>query len=292
MGIAITAAQAEGQLNPAAIQEMIGAIPIPPRPEVVHQIQTELGKAEPNIRNISNIVSQDIGLTVAVLKVVNSPMFALARKATSVEQAVGLIGLRHMAILVTGLSMRGVLRGDSNMLARFFDTSAKRSYAMSQMAKGTKTVDVGLAQMFGLFCDVGITLLRSRFPNYIDTLKTANADLDRSFTQIEQDAHNTDHALIGAMMAKSWDLPQTVVLAIRLHHDYQVFMDPKIPRDVSRLIALGLVAEVAIQRFGRLHSNVEWTKGGDYVAGALVLSPDDIEEWIEQIVEDFAIGID
>jgi HD-like signal output (HDOD) protein len=146
--------------------------------------------------------------------------------------------------------------------------------------------------MFGLFCDVGITLLSSRFPNYLQTLKVANIDPERSFTQIEQDAHNTDHALMGAMMAKTWQLPDTVALAIRLHHDYAVFLDPKVPRDVSRLIALGLVAEVAIQRFARLHSTVEWVKGGDYVAGALVLSPDEVEEWIEQIVEDFAVGID
>lgn len=271
---------------------MIKGIPIPPMPAVVQHMQTELGKAEPDIRNAAYIVSQDIGLTVAVLKMVNSPLFGLRRKAESVEQAVGLIGLRQLSNLVTALSVRSLLKGDTQTLGRFFDTSAKRSYAMTRMAKATKTVDVGLAQMFGLFCDVGITLLSSRFPNYLQTLKVANIDPERSFTQIEQDAHNTDHALMGAMMAKSWQLPDTVALAIRLHHDYAIFLDPKVPRDVSRLIALGLVAEVAIQRFARLHSTVEWVKGGDYVAGALVLSPDEVEEWIEQIVEDFAVGID
>ncbi len=292
MAIAITAAQAEEQLNSSAMQDMIRGIPIPPRPVVVQQMQTELGKAEPDLRKAAQIVSQDIGLTVAVLKVVNSPMFGLSRRAESVEQAVGLIGLRQLSILVTALSVRSLLKGDTQMLGRFYDTSAKRSYAMTRMAKATKAVDVGLAQMFGLFCDVGIPLLMSRFPNYIDTLKLANMDPEHSFTRIEQNAHNTDHALIGAMMVKSWDLPNTVALAIRLHHDYEVFLDPKVPRDVSRLIALGLVAEVAIQRFARLHSTVEWFKGGDFVAGALVLSPAEVEEWIEQIIEEFAAGID
>ena len=292
MAIAITAAEAEDQLNSSAMQETIRGIAIPPRPVVVQQMQTELGKEEPDLRRAAQIVSQDIGLTVAVLKVVNSPMFGLSRKADSVEQAVGLIGLRQLSILVTALSMRNLLKGDTQMLSRFYDTSAKRSYAMTRMAKVTKAVDVGLAQTFGLFCDVGIPLLISRFPHYIDTLKVANMDPERSFTRIEQDAHNTDHALIGAMMVKSWELPNTVALAIRLHHDYQVFLDPKVPRDVSRLIALGLVAEVAIQRFARLHSTVEWFKGGDFVAGALVLSPAEVEEWIEQIIEEFAAGID
>ena len=292
MSIAITAAQAEEQLNSAAVQDTIKGIPIPPRPLVVQQLQTELGKAEPDLRKAALIVSQDIGLTVAVLKAVNSPMFGLSRKAESIEQAVGLIGLRYLSILVTALSVRSLLKGEAQMLGRFFDTSAKRSYAMTRMARATRTVDPGLAQTFGLFCDVGIPLLMNRFPNYVDTLKVANMDPERSFTQIEQSAHNTDHALIGAMMVKSWELPSTVALAIRLHHDYQVFLDPKVPRDVTRLIALGLVAELAIQRYARLHSNVEWFKGGDYVAGALVLSPLEVEEWVEQLIEEFAAGVD
>lgn len=292
MPIATTVQEAENQLGATAMDAMIKGIPIPPRPVVVQQIQTELGKAEPDVRKVAQFVSQDVGLTVAVLKTVNSPMFGLSRRAESVEQAVGLIGLRQLAILVTALSVRSLLKGDANMLGRFYDTSAKRAYAMSRMAKTTRTVDVGLAQTFGLFCDVGIPLLMNRFPNYLDTLKLANMDAERSFTAVEQAAHNTDHALIGAMMAKSWALPPTVSLAIRMHHDYEVFLDPNVPRDVTRLIALGLVAEVAIQRFARLHSTVEWFKGGDYVAGALVLAPVEVEDWIEQLIEEFAAGID
>jgi len=258
----------------------------------VQQVQNELAKDEPDVRRVVQFVSQDVGLTVAVLKTVNSPMLGLSRRAESVEQAVGLIGLRQLAILVTAVSVRSVLKGEPNTLGRFYDTSAKRAYAMSRMARTTRTVDVGLAQTFGLFCDVGIPLLMNRFPNYLDTLKLANVDAEHSFTAVEQAAHNTDHALIGAMMAKTWALPQTVSLAIRLHHDYAVFLDPNVPRDVTRLIALGLVAEVAIQRFARMHSTVEWFKGGDYVPGALVLSPVEVEDWIEQLIEEFAAGID
>lgn len=279
-------------MDSSEVQELIKTMAIPPRPVVVEQLQRELAKDDPNMRNAAQIVSQDVGLTVAVLKIVNSPMYGLSRRAESVEQAVSLIGLRQLTNLVTALSVRNMLKGDSQVMARFYDTATKRAYAMSRMAKTTGVVDVGLAQTFGLFCDVGIPLLRNRFPNYVETLKLANTDTARSFTAVEQAAHNTDHALVGAMMAKSWSLPETVCLAIRLHHDYEVFLDPKIPRDVSRLIALGLVAEASIQRYARLHSTVEWTKGGDYVAGALILAPDEVEEWIEQIIEEFATGIE
>jgi HD-like signal output (HDOD) protein len=290
--IAATAAAAQQQIDAAEFDGVIKSVAIPPRPVVVQQMQTEMGKAEPDIRKAAAIVSQDVGLTVAVLKAVNSPLYALSRKVDTVEQAVGIIGLKRLSTLVTALSMRSLIKGDGRMLERFYDTSTKRAYAMTRMAKATRVVDVDLAQMFGLFCDVGIPLLINRFPDYINTLKLANVDAEQPFTAVEQNAHHTDHALVGAMMTRAWGLTPAVSLAIRLHHDYSVFTDPDVPRDVARLIALGLVAEVAIQRFARLHSTVEWFKGGDYVAGALVLAPAEVEDWIEQLIEDFASGLD
>lgn len=287
-----TLSDAEKQITTAEFDQVLKSVAIPPRPVVVQQMQTEMGKSDPDMRKAAAIVAQDVGLTVAVLKTVNSPLYGLSRKVGSVDDAVGILGLKRLAGLVTALSMRSALKGDSRMLERFYDTSTKRAYAMTRMAKETRVLDVELAQTFGLFCDVGIPLLINRFPDYLATLKVANMDVERSFTAVEQATHNTDHALVGAMMSRAWGLSPTVTLAIRMHHDYAVFTDPAVPRDIGRLIALGLVAEVAIQRFARLHSTAEWFKGGDYVAGALVLSPSEIEDWIEQLIAEFAGGLD
>jgi len=59
---------------------------------------------------------------------------------------------------------------------------------------------------------------------------------------------------------------------------------------VTRLIAMGLVAEVAIQRFAGLNNSTEWNKGGDRAAGALMLGDEDVEDWIERLLEGFALG--
>jgi HD-like signal output (HDOD) protein len=292
MTVAITAQAAERQMGEAALGGLIKDIPIPPRPKVVQQMQDEMAKSDPDMRRIAQIVGQDVGLTVAVLKIVNSPLYALNRKAESIDQAVGMIGLKQLGILVAALALRALLKGDSNTLARFYDTSARRSLAMTRMAKLTGLVDVANAQTFGLFCDVGIPLLMHRFPAYTKTLQTANADRGRSFTAIEQDAHQTDHALIGALMARTWNLPANVTLAIRLHHDYEVFLDPKAPTEVARLISMNIVAEEAIQRYANMHSNVEWAKGGDYVASTLAMTEAEVQEWIDQLLDVFAGGLE
>jgi HD-like signal output (HDOD) protein len=205
---------------------------------------------------------------------------------------VGLIGLKPLGLLVTALAMRNLLKGDAKTLGRFYDTSARRAQGMARIAKVTGVVDVTLAQTFGLFCDVGIPLLMSRFPTYTQTLGKANADKERSFTAVEQAAHHTDHALIGALMVKTWALPATVALAIRLHHDYEVFLDPKVPPDVARIISLNILVEEAIQRYAQMHDNTEWVKGGDYVASTLAMETGEVEEWIEQLIDMYAGGLD
>lgn len=125
-------------------------------------------------------------------------------------------------------------------------------------------------------------------PDDAATLKAANGERDRAFTEVERAAHRTDHATIGALVARSWGLPRPVCDAIRLHHDYDVFQNAAVDGQVVRLISMGLVAEVAIQRFARMNESAEWVKAGERVEGALVLSGPEIDDWIADLVQGFA----
>ena len=276
--------------QPLDVDALVSSIAIPPRPTLLTELQAEMAGADPDFDRIAHLVASDVALTAAVLHTVNSPFYALSRKATTMTEAISLLGLRQIGALVTGFVLRKSVGGGAN-LTRFWDVTTKRSFALSRLARGLRGVDVDVAQTFGLFCDVGIALLMQRFPDYTATLGAANRSETQAFTEVEQAAHQTDHALIGALMARAWGLPKMVSDAIRAHHDYAVFQDPHSPEGVTRLIAMGLVAELAIQRFAGMNESREWDKGGDAAAGALMLGDADIEEWTERLVEDFASGL-
>lgn len=272
------------------IDALVKSISIPPRPGVLIDLQREIGAEDPDPSRIAKLVGQDVALTAAVIRCVNSPFYSLSRRAETLEQSIALLGLRPIGTLVTGLVLRNSVRTDGPNLTRFWDVSGKRAYAMSRLVRGLKGIEPDLAQSFGLFCDVGIPLLMQRFPDYAQTLMRANEEPTLSFTAVEHAAHNTDHALIGALMSRSWGLSQTVCVAIRSHHDYAIFEDAKVPASVSRLIAMGLVSELAIQRFARMNASTEWAKGGERAAGALMLSDDDVDDWVDELQEGFAAG--
>ena len=263
---------------------------IPPRPATLFELQKEIAKDEPDLNLIARLVSSDVALTAALLNIVNSASYSLSRRCETVVQAINMLGLNQVSNIFTSLVLRKVLKTEGPQLTRFWDVSSKRSYAMSRLAKSLKGVDFDVAQSFGLFCDVGIPLLMQRFPNYGATLKACNEEKIKSFTDIEHEHHNTDHALIGAIMARSWGISKSLCLAIRLHHDYSVFLDPAIPDSVSRLIAMSLVSEISIQRYAGLNQSNEWDKGGDMASGALMLSDQCVEDWINQLCEDFSDG--
>ncbi|MFZ4626550.1 MAG: HDOD domain-containing protein [Rhodoferax sp.] len=275
----------------AHTEALIKSIGIPARPTTLVNLQREMASDDPDTRQIADWVASDVALSVAALRIVNSPAFGLSRRCETVEQAISMLGLQQLNGIVTGLMLRQLIRGDAQQLQRFWDVTSKRAYAMTRLARGLAGVDVPVAQSFGLFCDIGIPLLLQRFPDYQETLMACNSEALRPFTALEQDRHHTDHAQIGALMARSWDISPTLCQAIRLHHDYAVVRDPKVPETVARLIAMGLLAEVAIQRFDGRATCTEWDKGADHAMGALVLNVQDAEDWFDRLFQDFSNGL-
>lgn len=283
--------EAERHMSDPNADALVRDMGIPPRPQILAALGQELARPEPDVTKVASIVASDVAMTAAVLRVANSPALGLSRRVETMGQALSMLGLKQVSVIVTGLLVRKVLRTDGPQLSRFWDVSAKRAWAVSSMARRLKGVEVDVAQTFGLFCDVGIPLLMQRFPGYGKTLQACNAEVDRPFTAPEQDAHQTDHALVGALMARSWGVSQTVCLAIRTHHDYAIFRDRHAPEPVVRLVAMCLLAEVAIQTFARMNTSHEWDKGREGALGALMLSDADADDWVERLVDGFSDGV-
>jgi HD-like signal output (HDOD) protein len=280
----------EKQLSGPQSDELVRSIGIPPRPAVLMEIQKEIAREDPDLRTVASLVAGDVALSAAMLRTVNSPAFGLKRPCETFAQAISMLGIKPLGALITDLMVRRVLRTDGPQLTRFWDASGKRSYALARLSRRMGAVPSDVAQSFGLFCDVGIPLMMQRFPDYGATLKACNDEPERSFTAIEHERHQADHALIGGMMARSWGVSKTVCLAIRLHHDYSIFSKPDVPAEVGQLVAMGLLADLSIQRFAGMNHSAEWDKGSDFAIGALTLTDHDVEEWVAELQEDYAAG--
>lgn len=270
-------------LNEEALDQLIKSIGIPPRPSLLADVQHEMAGDDPDPRRIAQLVAKDVAMSAALLKSANSVFFGLKRKAETVEQAATFLGLTQVTSLLMGLITRQSVKADGPALSGFWDAATQRSLAMARMAKSMRACPPDLAHTFGLFCDIGIPLLMSRFPDYHETLRSARGETEYLFTFIEDQAHGTNHTIIGGILARSWGLSQDVVQAIRSHHDYEIMLESSTPHNVAVLIALCVLAEKAILSYQGNSFSPEWEKGGRMACDLLGIAMDEAADWCDEL---------
>ena len=266
-----------------SVNSLLKTIRIPPRPSLLVAVQKELNQDEPDAKELAKIIAQDVAMSAALMKLTNSPFFGLRYKARSVEHAVELLGMQYCGLLLMGIIAKQSVAIKGMSLHKFWELSSQRAQAMSVLTRGLKLGSLDTAYTFGLFCDIGAPILMERFPDYVQTWEKACKQSEVSPTVIEDAHHQTNHASIGALMARTWGLPETVTTAILLQHDYAVLNDASTSVDIRNLIALSLVAEHAIAKIKDDVGATQWALGKEAVCQYLAWSEHDVEDWCEQI---------
>lgn len=269
------------------VEALIKSIRIPPRPSLLADLQAELTSIEPSPSAIGRIISSDVGMSGALLKLANSPFYGSTRNAKSIGQAITFLGINQVAALMTGLLARQAIATDHQALATFWDISMRRAQAMVFLSRKLRIGEPDIAHTFGLFCDTGVPLLIERFPGYADTFHAAAQDSERPFTALEDERHCTNHAAIGSLLARNWGLSNDLAWAILHHHDYGVLEDSATSDAVRSLVALSLLAESAIQKYQGQDGSVEWDKGGARASAYLDLGDDDVTDLLDELHDAF-----
>jgi HD-like signal output (HDOD) protein len=132
-----------------------------------------------------------------------------------------------------------------------------------------------------------VALLLGRFDDYAATLAQARAEPARSFSDIEDQRHGTNHVAIGCLLARNWGLSQDVSWAILHHHDYSVIDHDATDGAVRSLVALSLLAERALQAYQGHRESPEWDKGGASACAYLGLSSDEATDMLDQLLDCF-----
>ncbi len=250
-----------------ALEASLRDIGIPPRPIILEQITAEMRRPEPDFRHLTSIISADVALAAGLLRTANSPYFGFETRAKTVMQALLMLGLESASHAIAGLALRRIFP-PLPAIERFWDGSARVARTSGWLVRKLGVRDnirADDAYTYGLFRDCGIPILMKKFPGYVDVLRAANAETEKSFTAIEQIRCPTNHALVGGLMAHSWLLPEELGDAIRHHHDAITLAS--VPQGMTtasaRMVALAQLAEHLVQRATGMSMTREWEKLDD-----------------------------
>lgn len=273
------------ELSPEQIQQALQGISVPPQPQIMVDLQMEQYMPDPDLEVIARLISQDPGLSGALLKIVNSPYYGLSNKIASIQRAVNLLGSRSVINLINAQSIKGEMCDDTIVtLNRFWDTAQDVAMTCLTLAKRTGSQAVDEAYALGLFHDCGVPLMLKRFPNYMAVLEEAyaNAGPDCRVVDTENNAFHTNHAVVGYYTAKSWRLPEHVTDAIANHHNALAIFSDESSRNpqLKNLLAILKMAEHICSSYrvlGNQPVDHEWNAIGHLVLDYVGLSDYDFE---------------
>ena len=247
-------------LDDSKMAEVVSGYQIPVKPQVLTNIQNEMAELEPSIENISNLMSNDVGLSSATLKIINSPFYGMNRRISEIKQAVMMLGLDTIKGLVTALLLKQSFKGNASIsLERFWDDATDIANAMTYIGSKIKNeIPVDMLYTIGLFHDCGIPLLALKYDNYKNVLIEANKLGDNTI-KLEEIHYSTNHAVMGYYIASSWHLPKNICDLILQHHEKDYLAHVKEPEMQLAYCALK-VAENMVERVKRYGSSPDWEK--------------------------------
>ena len=128
----------------------------------MQRLQSALAAAEPDLQEISRIANSDVAMAATLLRNANSARYTADQPVRTVGQAMNRLGLETTTSVLTEVLLRQTIRADHPRLKRFWEQSALRAAAMHFLAGQLPGVTPDLAQLYGLFCHVGVPVLLQR----------------------------------------------------------------------------------------------------------------------------------
>lgn len=174
------------------------------------------------LETIAAAVAEDQGLAAKVLAMANSAFYGLQSQVRSVSRAVTVLGLREIRVLLFTLGMHGLAA--CHPLPPGFDLTAylEHQLAVSQaalaLARACRAMDPDEAAAAGVLHDLGklVTALY-RPADWQAQAALAQAE-GLPWHEAETRHFGLDHGLIGAMVLRSWNLPESLTEPVNWHH--------------------------------------------------------------------------
>ncbi len=207
------------------LQDLVNKIrEIPPLSASAMRLMRHAGDEDFGPDRYAAVVEQDPALTMNVLRAANAPALGIRGEVTSVRRAVALLGARTVLGIALGTSCPVVFnkalagyeagRGDLWKSSLFTAAAAR---ALSERCKTKLAPDTAFTA--GILHDIGKAVIAEFLADRTTALVGAVSNFEEaSFSDAERALLGADHAEAGYVLGKKWGLPESLLAAIRHHH--------------------------------------------------------------------------
>jgi putative nucleotidyltransferase with HDIG domain len=194
---------------------------LPQFPENILTVQRLIEDPNAEMADIARQISIDPALTADMLKVVNSAQYMLIKKVDSISEAVKLVGMRGIKNLLFSYGTQKVLGDDTLDKKILWEHSYKTAFYAYNLVKNFKKDHNLLDDVYvaGILHDMGKIIFSNVHPELLSKIREFCAEKNLPASTLEDLAAGMNHAEIGALIAEKWNFPESLICAIRFHHD-------------------------------------------------------------------------
>lgn len=203
------------------IRRIIGAVgALPTLPSTSAALLAALQDTDVRLDQIGGIIERDVGMTAKILQLVNSAFFGWSTEITTVNGAVGYLGLDVLRQLVLSVEVFRTFRPVRPIVGFSLQEFELHSCVAANMASRLPASEsvTSASVVAALLHDTGTLVLASRLPAKLERITRAAAARSCAAHAVEQEIMGTTHAEIGAYLLNLWGLPKDIVDAVYWHH--------------------------------------------------------------------------
>jgi putative nucleotidyltransferase with HDIG domain len=226
----------------------IAGQPIPELPDEVLLLEREIKSKFSNTSSVAAIIEKNTTLSGEVMRIVNSPILKLKVPCLSIRDAVNVIGLDNLYNLVVSAALKNLF-GTKGLFKDIMDHSVAVAFCMADISEWVQDVSRDQAYMLGLFHNAGAMMLAAKSEAQYEPLFRNSMSLPNSILAKEEAVYQSNHAMVGVLIAKKWHLPVDMMNAIMLHHNDKCerIQNDRVRAMVAMLkVANAIVSEVSL----------------------------------------------
>ncbi len=214
---------------------------LPALPLAVTRFLEKAKNPEASSKELSSLIETDSGLTLELLRHVNSAFMGLRHKAGSVQQAISLLGIRQTKNFIITNGMQSAVRSRKSKLihqAGFWNASLQKALFAREVAGLLKT-DADVAFAGALLQDYLLPILTNELDGKYTAFIQYREKYPECLTEFEDQSFQWNHALAGASLARKWNLPDELIACILFHHaGLKILAHPQLGRSPVAAVAL------------------------------------------------------
>jgi len=194
---------------------------LPPFPDIVWKVIPLLRKMAP-IQEIESVIRYDQAIAARVLSLSQSAYYRRRHDVRSLQDAIIILGGQKLTqVIITACATRyfqGKVSGYELNERELWEHSVATAILAEVLARRLKQNKVLTIYTAALLHDIGKTVLDLYAKIYLETtldrVKRGNMDI----IEAERKALSIDHQELGKYIARRWQFPPEVVVAIAHHH--------------------------------------------------------------------------